>query len=220
MADTATVAEKPFVTATAPADGRRAVAQAPTLVNRAAHALIGLACAPVWGPEFEGLENIPRSGRVLIACNHLHWMDTLVVPLVVQRLRYPRFLGKEELFRTRPGAWLMRELGIIRLDRRRGDVSALKQAIEVLEDEGCLVLFPEGTRSRTGEPLKPKPGVGFLAQKTGAPVVPVRVRNTDRFPSPVRMRLTFGAPLRYGGDASRESCQAFADDVMSAILRL
>ena len=155
-----------------------------------------------------------------MACNHRHWIDGLVVPLGVQRVRYPRFLGKEELFRNQAVGWYLRELGVIRLDRRRGDVSALKRAIEVIEQEGCLLLSPEGTRSRTGEPLRPKPGIGFLAARTGAPVVPGRLRNTEKFPSPATFSLTFGPPLRYAGDGSRESCQAFADKVMERIFEL
>ncbi|MBI4347039.1 MAG: 1-acyl-sn-glycerol-3-phosphate acyltransferase [Elusimicrobia bacterium] len=192
----------------------------PTWVNRLAHALVALACKPFWGPVAEGLENVPASGRVIVAFNHRHWMDTLIVPLSVQRVRYPRFLGKEELFRHPGAAWLLRELGVIRLDRRRGDVSALKQALDVLEAEGCLTLFPEGTRSRTGEPGRAKPGIGFLAHKSGAPVVPGRLWNTEKFPSPATMRLKFGPPMRYGGDGSRESCQAFADKVMETIFSM
>ncbi|MBI5203119.1 MAG: 1-acyl-sn-glycerol-3-phosphate acyltransferase [Elusimicrobia bacterium] len=192
----------------------------PTFVNRLSHFLVGVACKPFWGPSCEGLENVPPTGRVIVACNHRHWMDTLVVPLMVQQVRYPRFLGKEELFRHPVAAWLMRELGIIRLDRRKGDVSALKQAIEVLEAEGCLALFPEGTRSRTGVPGRAKPGIGFLAHHTGAKVVPGRLWNTEKFPVPAPMRLKLGKPMTYEGDGSRESCQAFADKVMEEIFAL
>lgn len=192
----------------------------PSFVNRLSHILVGAACRPFWGPTYEGLENIPPTGRVIVACNHRHWMDTMIVPLCVQRVRYPRFLGKEELFRHPMAAWLMRELGIIRLDRRKGDVSALKQALEVLEAEGCLALFPEGTRSRTGEPGRAKAGIGFLAHKTGAPVIPGRLRNTEKFPSPADMRVKFGPAMKYEGDGSRDSCQAFADKVMKTIFEL
>ena len=202
----------------APAASRR-VSGSPSAFTRFAYWLVGLAARP-YGPAFEGLERIPASGRAIIACNHRHWMDTIVVALVVWRVRFPRFLGKEELFRNPAAAGLMRRLGIIRLDRRRGDVAALKQALAVLEGEGCLMVFPEGTRSRTGQPLKPKAGIGFLAYKTGALVVPVRVRDTELFPKPVTMRADVGEPLRYSGDGSRESCQGFAEEVMQRIYAL
>ena len=181
----------------APAASRR-VSGSPSAFTRFAYWLVGLAARP-YGPAFEGLERIPASGRAIIACNHRHWMDTIVVALVVWRVRFPRFLGKEE---------------------RRGDVAALKQALAVLEGEGCLMVFPEGTRSRTGQPLKPKAGIGFLAYKTGALVVPVRVRDTELFPKPVTMRADVGEPLRYSGDGSRESCQGFAEEVMQRIYAL
>ncbi|MBI4423304.1 MAG: 1-acyl-sn-glycerol-3-phosphate acyltransferase [Elusimicrobia bacterium] len=191
-----------------------------TAVCRLAHVLIGAACRPLWGPQAEGVEHLPPTGRVILAFNHRHWMDTLVVPLIVQKVRYPRFLGKEELFRNPALGWLMRQLGIIPLNRRRGDVAALRQATAVLEEEGCLALYPEGTRSRTGAPGRAKPGVAFLAQQTGAPVVPGRLFETDRFPEPVTMRLKFGPALRYSGDGGKESCQAFADKVLETILSL
>ena len=200
--------------------GSSGVPEPPTFVARLAYALVAAVVRPFWGPAFQGLERVPASGRVIIACNHRHWMDTMVMPLCVMRVRFPRLLGKEELFRNPAVGWLIRQLGVIRLDRRRGDVWALKQALGVLETEGCLIVFPEGTRSRTGAPLKPKPGVGFLAAKSGASVVPVRVRHTELFPKPVRMTVSFGEPLRYTGDGGRESCQAFAERVMETIYKL
>lgn len=197
-----------------------ASAAGPTAFNRATHVAVRLVSRPFWGPDVEGLGRVPRRGRLLVACNHRHWTDTLLLPLVVQRVRYIQFLGKEELFRNPLSAWVMKELGVIPLDRRKGDVGALKAAMNVLESEGCLGLFPEGTRSRTGQPLKPKPGIAFLAHRSGASVLPARVRNTERFPSPVRMSIRFGDPMRYEGDGSRESCQLFAEKVMEAIYKL
>lgn len=185
-----------------------------------AHLVLGAASRPFWGPDVQGLEHIPATGPLLVACNHRHWMDTILLPLAVQRVRYVQFLGKEELFRNPALGWLMKELGVIPLDRGKGDVAALKKAMEVLQAGGCLGLFPEGTRSRTGKPLKPKPGIAFLAHRSGAPVVPARVWNTEKWPSLVRMPLRFGPPMRYEGDGSRESCRRFAEQLMDAIYKL
>jgi 1-acyl-sn-glycerol-3-phosphate acyltransferase len=106
------------------------------------------------------------------------------------------------------------------LDRRRADFSAIRAAIDVLEQEGCMVIFPEGTRSRNGIPGKPKHGVSFLAHQTGAAVIPARVSNTDRFPALVPMRIRFGPPVHYEGGEGREAYRQFAERVMEAIFRL
>ena len=132
--------------------------------------------------------------------------------------------GKAELFEKPVLGPFLRAHHCFPLHRGRGDARALKWLMEVLEQERCLGLFPEGTRSRGGEMKRPKPGVGYLAHRTGAPVVPVRVRGADRFPWRRGLDVHFGALLRYGEgpgeDDSREGHQAFADRVMETIRSL
>lgn len=140
--------------------------------------------------------------------------------MVVYRVRCPRFLGKEELFRNPIAAWFLRTAGVVPLSRKRGDVGALRSAVDILKKEGCMVLFPEGTRSRTGSPSRPMPGIGFLAHHAGAPVVPARVWNTERFLSREPLRIRFGRSSRYEGPEDREAYQAFAERVMEAVFRL
>ena len=83
-----------------------------------------------------------------------------------------------------------------------------------------MVLFPEGTRSRTGRPGRPKAGVAFLARDSAAPVVPARVFNTESVLGRGPFRIRFGPALRFTGGAERESGQRFAELVMEAILKL
>ena len=172
------------------------------------------------GIEAEGEENIPLAGRVILAVNHRSWLDPPLVSLVAYRRRFPRFLGKAELFAVPGLGWFLRQIGVIPLDRSRGDIGAIRQAMAVLEAGGCMILFPEGTRSKTGEPGRPKAGVGLLARESGAPVVPARVRNTERLLSTEPLRIRFGAPLRYEGGSDRRACQEFAERVMEEIWRL
>ena len=191
---------------------------------RAACCVVRAAAGLMKGVSLEGLENLPPSGPVIVAGNHVSLIEGPLVGWAVGRVRLPSFVAKEELFRFPPLAWTLRELGCIPLDRAgRGDVRALRSALTVLEGGGCMVVFPEGTRSRDGKPLKPKAGVGLLARQSGAPVVPVRARNTaSAFSGERPFRLTFGAPLKAPQDPAdpREADRAFAEAVMAAIFAL
>ena len=172
------------------------------------------------GIEVSGLEHVPARGRVIVACNHVSVIDPPLAGLAIGWTRFPRFLAKEELFRPAPLGALFRGFGCIPLNRVRGDVGAIRSAIEVLEREGCLIVFPEGTRARKGRILRPKPGVGLLAHRTGAPVVLARVRDTETFFKRGPLRIRFGAPLRFEGAEGREEFQRFADRVMEEIGKL
>lgn len=171
------------------------------------------------GIQTEGLERVPAWGRVIVASNHVSVIDPPLVGSLLGFTRYPRFLAKEELFRFPMGP-VFRSWGAIPLNRSRGDVGAIRSALEVLEGEGCLVLFPEGTRAPRGRPLRPKPGVAMLAHRTGAPVVPVRVQDTETLLRRGPLRVRFGSPMRYEGAEGREEYQRFADRVMDEIRRL
>ena len=168
----------------------------------------------------EGLENVPRSGRLLIACNHLSMVDPPLVAWAIARRRIGHFLGKAELFENPVSAWVLRNLHSIPLDRGRGDVGALRRAMEILEGGACLVLFPEGTRSKTGLPGRPKAGVGLLAADSGAPVVPARVFGTWGFPRGGPLGIRFGRALRFGEEGEprdKTGYHAFAERAMAAV---
>jgi 1-acyl-sn-glycerol-3-phosphate acyltransferase len=187
---------------------------------RASRGAAALAMRVLRGIRAEGLEHVPESGGVIVAVNHRSLIDPPLVSAVLFPPRYPRFLAKRELFRI-PffGEW-MRAIGAIELDRSRGDMGAIREALSVLGSEGCLVLFPEGTRSKDGLPLRPKAGVGFLAREARCPVVPARVRATESIFRSGPLFIRFGPPLRFEGGEGRRDCQTFAERVMEAILSL
>ncbi len=167
---------------------------------------------PVVKPVFRGLfrisvrnpENIPKRGPYIVASNHRSYLDPPVLNAV-----FPEplvFIAKEELFRP-PLGWILKHMRAIPIRRGAGDVSALERALDLLK-EGCAVaVFPEGTRARPGEFLRPKAGVGLLAIKSGAPVVPVLIEGTDRvlprgslLPIPkVPIKVSVGKPLNFEG---------------------
>ncbi|MDX6678914.1 MAG: glycerol-3-phosphate dehydrogenase [Solirubrobacteraceae bacterium] len=147
-----------------------------------------------------GREHIPRDGGVIIAANHRSFLDPFVIGTLVHRPVY--FVAKAELFERRIPAWWLSALGAFPVDRGQGDRDAMDTARRILERGDCVVIFPEGTRTRPGALGNPKRGVGRLALETGAPVVPVAVIGTEDVRKglrirPRKVRLRVGAPLQF-----------------------
>ncbi len=125
-----------------------------------------------------GLENIPETGGVIIASNHASYIDPPVVGASSRKKRMTHFMARDTLFRKKLMGAFLHKVGVIPLDREKGDIKAMKTAIQLLKDGASVALFPEGTRSEDGEFQPPKPGVGFLVAKGEAPVVPVYVHGS------------------------------------------
>ncbi len=172
----------------------------------------------VWRLEVSGLERLPSEGAFIVAGNHNSNVDgPLLCVAAAYARRYCLPLTKQEAYRVPVVGWFLRNVGTIPLERK-GDVQAMRAALDWLGTGGGLVIFPEGTRSKDGVPLRPKAGVGFLAARSGAPVVPVRIQGTRSFPF-ARIKVRFGPPLSPPDkDADRAACLAFAQAVMAAIL--
>ena len=180
----------------------------------------GFVCAlaqAVWGLRVTGLERVPRSGALLVACNHVSVVDAPLLAAAIGPARRPRFLGKKELFENPALGWFFRSAGCIPLDRGGADLGAMRTALAVLERGDSLAIFPEGTRVRPGESRPPKTGVAFLSARTGAPVLPVCVRGTSDFPWSRPFEVRFGAPLKAAQDEGREAALAYARAVMDAV---
>jgi 1-acyl-sn-glycerol-3-phosphate acyltransferase len=167
------------------------------------------------GIVVEGVENLPRSGRVILASNHISVLDPPVIGIAVSRWRFPHYLAKRELLRLEPFGMILRSWGTIPVDRGRGDTGAIRTVLRLLEREGCMVIFPEGTRQKPGRVSRAKPGVGYLAKESGAPVVPLRVRNTEWLVGRRPFRVTLGRPMTFEGEY-----QEFAERVLEAIYGL
>ena len=172
--------------------------------------------------KVEGLENIPKTGALIIAGNHLSNADPPAIGSFAGLVRDSRFVAKKELFSVPLLGWFFRRSGYIPVDRARtiGDFGALKEVVRALEQGQSVVMFPEGTRSKTGKPQKPKSGIGFLVYKTGAPVLPVKVEGTFGWPWVRKIRVKFGTVIHLEKDPALEpkaQYKQFANEVMEAI---
>lgn len=197
-----------------------AVALDPTFFYRLSQGTCRAAARALRGLSVSGLERVPERGPVIVAANHVSLMDPPLVAIALYPRRLPHFMAKEELFRLPVFGSMIRGYGAIPLDRGRGDVGAIRRSLDVLEEGGCMVVFPEGTRSRDGRPGRPKAGVGLLARDGRAPVVPARVRGTDRLLSGGPFEVRFGDAIDFSGGEDRGACQSFAEKVMDAVFKL
>lgn len=128
------------------------------------------------------LDEIPRDGPLILAANHISNADPVILGAwLTKRLgRRIHWLGKKEMFDWPFVGWLARNGGVVPVDRGGADVEAFRQAQRVLEEGHVLMIFPEGTRSPTGQLQRPKDGLAMLALRSGAPIVPIGMADTDR----------------------------------------
>ena len=160
----------------------------------------------------EGLDRIPRTGPVILAANHISNLDPVVVGgWITPALRRRRihWLGKRELFAWPVIGWIAALGGAHPVDRASADVEAFRLATRILEAGCVLMIFPEGTRSPTGDLQEAKDGLATLALRTGALIVPIGINNSDlvwakgrKLPSPFPRRtitLRVGEPFNASG---------------------
>jgi 1-acyl-sn-glycerol-3-phosphate acyltransferase len=150
--------------------------------------------------EVIGYENIPEKGGVIVAANHVSYLDPPVIGVALKR--QAAFIAKERLFRI-PLIGRGIKAFSFPVKRDRPQPSTIKEAVSRLKRGGVLVLFPEGGRSANGSFLDAKRGVGMIAATSSTPVVPALIEGTDRaFPvgarffRPAKIRVVFGTPLK------------------------
>jgi glycerol-3-phosphate dehydrogenase (NAD(P)+) len=147
-----------------------------------------------------GREHIPESGPVIFASNHRSFLDPFILGVCSRRPIY--YVAKREIFANPIVAWFVGSLGAFPVHRGAGDGDMLATARAILARGDCVVIFPEGTRTRPGALGRPKRGVGRLALETGAPVVPVAMKGTEAVRKgwrirPHKVRVRIGRPLTF-----------------------
>lgn len=203
----------------------------------AAYSLLKAFLAPIlmalFRPKVTGLRNVPNSGPLIIASNHLSFSDSIFMPLVVPRK--VTFLAKSEYF-TSPGlkGFIKKltfiALGQVPVDRSGGRASeaALITGLRVLGRGDCIGIYPEGTRSPDGRLYKGRTGIARMALESGAPVVPVAMHNTAEIqptgqvvPRVRQVEMVFGEPMYFDGDSTdQKRLREITDQIMQTIQKL
>jgi len=171
-----------------------------------------------------GEENMIEEGPCIIAANHCSNLDPPLVGIACQRAIH--YLGKKSLLNWPVLGPIFPELNVIPVDQKNADRSALMGAIRVVKNGGAVLIFPEGSRSCDGKLQEAQPGIGLIVAKTGAPVVPVRIKGsfealprTGRLPHCVSLTVAVGTPCFFSdADGSdRESYQKISNKVLNSV---
>jgi len=160
-----------------------------------------------------GREHLPTAGPYLLCANHTSWWDPPLVGSIVDPRVY--FMAKEELFRVPVLGPVIRAWGAYPVKRHRADRKALRRSLELLEEGKVLGIFAEGTRSRNGRLQKAEGGAAWLAQRSGAPVVPIGIAAPYRPFKPLQVRIGPPFRLEQEGDLAEAS-----ETIMRAIASL
>ena len=169
------------------------------------------------------LARVPRTGPVLLAVNHQSYVDPALAGSALHRPLH--FMARRSLFVGLFGR-LIRSVNAFPVDRDRADPQAVREAIGLLERGRCLLIFPEGTRTRDGRLAPMRPGFGMLARRTGAPIVPVYIDGAFRawprqrlLPRLRQIRVWFGEPIRVARDEDERSIVNRVGDALRALER-
>jgi 1-acyl-sn-glycerol-3-phosphate acyltransferase len=177
----------------------------------------------------EGAENVPRSGCLVVCANHFATLDPPMVPAFLPRPD-SWSMAKSEYFRKAWMRWLFSAYQAFPVIRHTADRVAIRRSFDLLKDGQVLIIYPEGTRVESGVLSKPEPGAGFIAQKSGCPVLPVALTGTREcmpkgtiWPRRVPVLIRFGKPFVVGqrrANGERVSHEEASDAIMLAIAEL
>ena len=147
-----------------------------------------------YNPTIINKEYIPKDGSIVIAGNHKHLFDQCLTIIATKRPIH--YMAKKEYFDNKKVAWFFKGTGCISVDRKNKDPKAKQAALDVLNDNGAIGIFPEGTRNRTEELLLPfKFGAVSLAEKTDSYIVPFAITGDYKFRSK-NLKITYCRPFK------------------------
>ena len=175
-----------------------------TLLWRIGRGLCRLYTTLCFDLKVYGTRNIPSGGGVLVVSNHQSYLDPVL--LGVQLRRPMSYMARATLWKNKFFAWLITNLNAFPVRRGEGDIGAVKETIKRLGQAHMLTMFPEGTRSVTGEIKALEPGVALMIRRAGVPVVPAVIDGSfqawpkgAKFPRRHPIRVVYGPPLKIEG---------------------
>lgn len=201
-------------------------------VYRFSHSLVRSVYHQLFEGDIRGLNNIPREGPCILAVNHASHFDP---PMIGSHVMRPiNFFARKTLWNGRFFSWWLDAVGTIPVDRDGdSDIAAMKRVLGTLKEGGLVTLFPEGTRSRDGQLQKAKPGIGLIAAKSEATVVPCRIFNSHKVLTKgsalprlnLSIHMAYGKPIPVaeydpGRAAGKERFQIIADRIMERIAQI
>lgn len=200
------------------------------------HWVIGPLLTTVFRPWVKGLENVPRTGPLIVVCNHLSFVDSVFLPLMIDRQM--AFLAKSDYF-TGKGikGWFIRffmtSAGQLPIDRSGGKASeaSLNAGLQVLAEGGVLAIYPEGTRSPDGRMYRGRTGVARMILEAQVPVIPAAVIGTEKvmplgsnIPKVHRVGVVIGEPLDFsrfeGMESDRFVLRSITDEIIYEMNKL
>lgn len=173
--------------------------------------------------RIEGERNIPLGGPLLVASNHLSNLDPMLLGGHFPRTLFA--MAKREMYANALAAWFLAGCNCIPVDRGGADRRAVTRALDVLRRGGRLLIFVEGTRSRDGVMHRAEAGIGFLARKSGAAILPVGISGTDRHTERRGLLRRGEIVVRYGRPfeldlSGRRDDAAIADEIAGQVAAL
>ncbi len=174
--------------------------------------------------RYIGAENIPQEGGLIIASNHIHMLDPMIIALGIKK-RQLHFMAKKELWNNPIVAWAFTKVNGFPIDRGGADSKSIKHAIEVAKSGYILGIFPEGTRSKDGKIGKGKRGAAMIASQAKCGILPVSVYNDSGLKRRSKYTVRFGELIPYeqlglSEEASKEEQIACTDMIMEKITEL
>ena len=164
-----------------------------------------------------GKEKVFENGGAVFACNHKSNWDALVVLATCPRRL--AFMGKAELFKFKPFAFILKKFGAFPVNRGKGDISAIKTALKILKEEKCFIMFPEGMRVKKYEKNQVKPGIAMISTRAQVPVIPITLSGSYRWMK--KITITYGEPIYfdeyYDEKLSVEKLQEMSVSIMDNI---
>ena len=145
----------------------------------------------LWLVKFEKPKDMPKTGPVVLCCNHISYLDPVLLELSMHRWIY--FMAKQELFRNKLFAALIKFLGAFPVKRGTGDQEAINTGFEILDEGKVMGIFPEGGRSKDGKLMRAKAGAVLFAAKTGAPIQVMAIKTKNQ-----KVRLFKPITVKFG----------------------
>ncbi|MDD4187733.1 MAG: lysophospholipid acyltransferase family protein [Bacilli bacterium] len=166
--------------------------------------VLGFVFKILYRPKIINNNIIPKKGPIIVSGNHFHLFDQNLAIISTKRMIH--YMAKIEYFQDKKVAWFFKMVGCIPVNREVKDEGAVESAIEVLENDYALGVFPEGTRNKTDKFLLPfKFGVVSMAQKTGAEIVPYAITGEYKIFKKNNLNIRFGKPFKVPKDMSLET---------------